>query len=94
MPSVPNCTQPLEAVELEQSDALVCGRTAIQLMFQFQPVALLGVRPGQYTYVRKPVALIEYSADPPSLSQVREPARLLEMIGALVKPHPDKSMSR
>ena len=68
---------------------------AIQLMFQFQPVALLGVMPGQYTYVRKPVALIEYSADPPcAVQRLAEPARLLEMIGVLVKPHPDKSMSR
>ena len=67
----------------------------MQLMFQFQPVALLGVRPGQYTYVRKPVALIEYSTDPPrAVQRLAEPARLLEMIGALVKPHPDKSMSR
>ena len=51
--------------------------------------------PGQYTYVRKPVALIEYSTDPPrAVQRLAEPARLLEMIGALVKPHPDKSMSR
>ena len=68
---------------------------AIQLMFQFQPVALLGVMSGKYTYVRKPVAVIEYSTVPPRAVQSEdEPARLLEMIGALVKPHPDKSMSR
>ena len=68
---------------------------AIQLMFQFQPVALLGVMPAKYTYVRKPVAVIEYGSDPPVDVQCEDvPARLLEMIGALVKPHPDKSMSR
>ena len=44
-----NSTQPLEAVELEQSDALICGRAAIQLMFQFQEAALLDVMPAKYT---------------------------------------------
>ena len=45
--------------------------------------------------MRKPVAVIEYGSDPPSDVQCEDvPARLLVMIGALVKPHPDKSMSR
>ena len=34
-------------------------------MFQPRAVAILGVMPPLFTYTRKPVAVIEYSADPP-----------------------------
>ena len=35
-------------------------------MFQFQEAALLDVMPAKYTWMRKPVAVIEYGSDPPS----------------------------
>ena len=58
-------------------------------------LALLDVMPARYTWMRKPVAVIEYGSDPPVDFQCEDvPARLLVMIGALVKPHPDKSISR
>ena len=69
--------------------------SAIQPIFQFHSVALAVVMPGEYTYTRKPVAVIVYVYDPPFAFQCRvEPVRLLEMVGALVKPHPEVSTSR
>ena len=56
---------------------------------------LLDVMPAKYTWMRKPVVVIEYGSDPPVDLQCEEmPARLLVMIGALVKPHPEMSTSR
>jgi len=64
-------------------------------MFQLSWVALAALMPGRYTYVVKRVAVIEYGSDPPDDLQCElVPARLLEMIGALVKPHPEMSMWR
>ena len=69
--------------------------SAIQPIFQSQPVALLVVMPGRFTYTRKLVAVIWYWYDPPFAFQcLFEPVRLLETIGALVKPHPEMSTSR
>ena len=71
------------------------GGDAIQSMFQPQLVARLGVMPPLFTYTRKPVAVIECSDDPPFAVQwPLLPARLLEMIGGCVKPHPERSTSR
>ena len=91
----PYCTQPLVAVALAQNVELMIGSDAIQPIFQSQAVALAGVMPSRYTYTRKPVVVIEYEYDPPVAFQwVVEPVRLLETIGALVKPHPEMSTSR
>ena len=68
---------------------------AIQPILQFRSIALAAVMPGWYTYTRKPVAVIAYRDDPPvAVQRLLEPARPLEMIGALVKPHPEMSTSR
>eukprot|EP00964_Phaeocystis_antarctica_P034094 scaffold19385_cov63-Phaeocystis_antarctica.AAC.1 len=68
---------------------------AIQPILQFRSIALAAVMPGWYTYTRKPVAVIAYRDDPPvAVQRLLEPARPLEMIGGLVKPHPEMSTSR
>ena len=95
MPSLFSRTQPLVAVALAQNVELKIGSDAIQPIFQSQPVALLVVMPGRFTYTRKLVAVIWYWYDPPFAFQcLFEPVRLLETIGALVKPHPEMSTSR
>lgn len=69
--------------------------SAIQPIAHFQWVAPAAVMPGRYRYTRKPVAVIVYCADPPVACQLpATPVRLLETIGALVKPHPEMSTSR
>ena len=70
--------------------------SAIQPIFHWKwwLVALAGVMPGRYTWMRKLVAVIEYWYDPPFAVQWPEPVRLLVTIGALVKPHPEMSTSR
>ena len=95
MLSAPAGPQPLIAVALAQNVELIIGSDAIQPIFQSQSVAWAGVMPGRYTHTRKPVAVIVYVYDPPFAVQCRvEPVRLLEMVGALVKPHPEMSTSR
>ena len=96
MLSAPAGPQPLIAVALAQNVELIIGSDAIQPIFQSQSVAWAGVMPeGRYTYTRKTVAVISYWYDPPVACQwLLEPARLLETIGALVKPHPEMSTSR
>ena len=91
----PYCVQPLVGLVPAQNAELVIGGAGIQSMFQPFSVARLGVmgRNGWYTYTRKAVALIEYNDDPPVAVQCFStlPARLLEMIGGCVKPHPERS---
>ena len=95
MLSAPAGPQPLVAVALAQNVELIIGSDAIQPIFQFQPIALAVVMPRSFTYTRKPVAVIEYWYDPPLAVQwLPVPVRLLETIGALVKPHPEMSTSR
>jgi len=50
--------------------------------------------PGKYTYVVKPVAVIEYGSDPPDDLQCEvEPTRLDTTTGVVLKPHSEMSMS-